>query len=154
MGQTHIPTYENKITHLCTIILVFQAFTVILKKKRTIYYSEITFLSLSLPYFFANPHFRRTNLRRKEKWFFSLSLSFFLMGNWRSLPPSSPPLWRGTVQLQFMFNNVAKKPSSKRCCENPTNIAGVHLVMGCPNARAGVKIHLTQPNTTKFWLHH
>ena len=24
--------------------------------------------------------------------------------------------------------------------ENPTNIASVHLVMGCPNARAGVKI--------------
>ncbi len=28
----------------------------------------------------------------------------------------------------------------KRVCVNPTNIASVNLVMGCPNARAGVGI--------------
>ncbi len=41
----------------------------------------------------------------------------------------------------------------------PTNIASAHSVMGCPNARAGVKLvkkkePLEQPNATKFRPRH
>ncbi len=39
-------------------------------------------------------------------------------------------------------------------CSSPTNIASVHLVMGCPNAREGVKMvkrrePVEQPNATQ-----
>ncbi len=45
-------------------------------------------------------------------------------------------LYENTV-IVFVSDVRAAK---KEIATYPTNIAGVHLVMGCPNARAGVKI--------------
>ncbi len=60
--------------------------------------------------------------------------------------------------LMYVVRLVRKEGGRRGICNYPTNIASVHLMMGCPNSRAGVrmveKIPLEPPEQPKFRSHH